>query len=169
MGCLAFCFPSVRAALAVLPPLLLWPCLLFLLLPPIPQLMLPLLPKGTRRLVQLGREVLPPQCPFHQIRGAGSGNEAVPLAPIGGEHGVHSAHREHAAELGPGRAVTLARTLYAGGQVAPGQRRESDGMALQHPVQPVVGRDHIQQPRHGGPFEPLAARRVNPRRPSGGR
>ena len=158
VGCLAFCFPGVGCSGRCL---LLRPCLLSL------PLLLRLLPWRARRLVQLRRELLPAQCPFHQIRGACGGNEAVPLAPVGGEHRVHPAHREHVAELGPGRAVSLARTLHAGDQVAPGQRGESDGMALQHPVQPVVGRDRVQQPCHGGPLEPLAARRVNPSWPSG--
>src|SRR5262249_8866165 len=91
----------------------------FLLTLPLP---LSLPSQGGGRLVQRRREFLAAQCPFDQIRGAGGGHEAVPLAAVGGEHGVHSAHREHVAELSPGRAVALARALHAGGQVAPGQR-----------------------------------------------
>ena len=115
---------------------------------------------------QLRCELLPAQRPLHEIRGARGGNQTAPLTPVGSEHRVQPTHRKHAAKLGPGCAVPLARPLHTGGQVAPGQRGKSDGMALQNPVQPVVGRDHIQQPCHRGPLEILAARRMDPGWPS---
>ena len=117
-------------------------------------------------VVQLGREFLPAQRLLHEVRGVRGRNQTPPLGPVGGEHRVQPAHRKHAAKFGPGGAVSLACPLHTGGQVTPGQRRERNGMAPQDPMQPVVGRDHVQQPCHGGPLEVLAARRVDPGWPS---
>ena len=50
-----------------------------------------------------------------------------------------------------------------------GQCGESDWMALQDPVHPVVGRNHIEQPGYCCLLEPLAAGRMNAIGPASGK
>lgn len=113
-----------------------------------------------------GREHLTAQRAAHQVHRTRRADQPAALSAVGRQHRLQAMPRKLGAELGPDCSVALACTLDAGGQVMPGQFRERHRVPPQHPVHPVVRRNHVQQPRHRGLLETIAARRVNPDRPS---
>ena len=88
------------------------------------------------------------------------------LAAVGGQHRVDPVRGEGPAQFGPGAAVSLAGSLHARRHVVTGHGGQRDRMAPQHPVQPVVGWHHVEQPGHRGDLEVGTAWRVHPRRPA---
>lgn len=112
-------------------------------------------------------ECLAAQRPAYQIHGTCRAHQSAALGAIDRQHGLQPVPRKLCAQLCPDHPVTIARSLDARGQVMPGQLRERHRVPPQHAVDPVVRRHHVQQPRHRGLLESLAARRMDPHGPAG--
>jgi hypothetical protein len=118
------------------------------------------------RPAQLRREDLAAQRPADQVHGARGLDQPAALGAVDLQHGVNAAGRQ-VAQLSASGPVPLARAPDARGQVVPGQHGERHRVPAQHPVQPVVGRHDIEQPRHRRLLESFAARRVHAGGPAG--
>src|ERR1035438_581523 len=121
-------------------------------------------PSGSRGR-HLRGERLTAQGAFDQADRTGGGGEPGALLAVGGEHGIDGVRWQRPGELGPGRAVSLARAVDTRCGVVPGHGGQRHRVASQDAVQPVVRRHHLEQPAHRGGLEILSVRRVHSGRP----
>lgn len=126
-------------------------------------------PAGVQGAPELRRERLAAERPLDEPDGLGRCHQPDALAPVGGQNRVDPGWRQVTAEFGPRGPVSGAGPGDAGGQMMAGQRSESDRMALEDSVHPVIGRNHVKQPGHCCLLEPLAAGRMNAIRPASGK